>query len=563
MKKATGILLAAVLTACGGGGGGNQGGDNTGLPPVVKPDPGPGGTGDSSILAFDPPRLEAIAIQGEPLKLQVVGTASLSIQEQLNLRLEASSDFSTEVTMERLDSHRYLAQLKTAENGAPGVRSGFINVSLCRDDPKVCASPYPGSPWKLPYQLNILSTADNLKPLGKLEGASDWSNVQGNAGHTGRVETSTRLDPANFSLRWMRSAPAGNQGIYNEVLVKGSRVFYNSQTLLNKVVMALDEKDGSVAWSQSLDLIGNPVLSAGYLVAQTKEPNSSLTKLMDLQTGKVVLQENISRRPGTNFSWLTGDDHSVYPSNPLRRVDTKTAKPQWEKADNESGMLVLHSPLTAIDTKHVYAILVRFNHNAYPDQFLEISRIDDGSRVALIADPQPFTNDFVAGAPGISVLDGADRVVTARHSAGNGSISSFSISQNKRLWTKNLSFHSAPVVSNGVVYLAAPDPNSNIATQLHAYDGDTGSLLWSMRLPNDTVAPYRWGLDFGYQIIAINNLLFISSVTQEKGNRTYAIDPATRKIVWQFPSAGRLSASANGLLHIARPDGKLLAVHLN
>ena len=550
MKNATGILIALILTACGGGGGGGT--ENP--PPVVNPNPEPGNGGNGT-LTFDPPRLEATVMQAESLTLQVVGTASSSIQEQLNLRLEVTADFSPEVALEQLGARQYRARLKISESAASGTRSGFINVSLCRDAPAVCASPYPGSPWKLPYQLNIISTADNLKPLSKLDGASTWSNFQGNAGHTGYVATSKWLDPANFSLRWMRSKSTGADGSSSEMLTTGSHVVFNSSSGADQAIVALNEADGNAAWTRPLPFFGNPVLVAGHVVAQVRSFQSSL-KTLDAATGAIVAEEKPVTTGRESSLWLTGDADSVYVGEQQRRVDAATATVRW--MEPELPIFYQGERVDAVDAQHVYSM--QKNVSAQAEASLVIKRREDGGRAIVLDDPQNIPYAFTEKAPSTTVLDGADRVLAARYGYSEITISSFSISQKKRLWTMKKNFLSVPIVANGVVYLVFDPFRSGEPRQLHAYAGDSGALLWSMPLTGDNNPININGLT--YQVVAVNNLIFISNLSAEKGNYTHAVDPATRKIVWQLPASGRLAVSDNGLLYIARPNKSLLAINL-
>jgi outer membrane protein assembly factor BamB len=76
---------------------------------------------------------------------------------------------------------------------------------------------------------------------------------------------------------------------------------------------------------------------------------------------------------------------------------------------------------------------------------------------------------------------------------------------------------------------------------IQAIDRATGKLLWSMPTP----APASGA----NAILATRNLLFVSSYSQSTSG-TYAIDIATRKVVWRTPEGGWLSISPNGVLYI-------------
>jgi outer membrane protein assembly factor BamB len=86
-----------------------------------------------------------------------------------------------------------------------------------------------------------------------------------------------------------------------------------------------------------------------------------------------------------------------------------------------------------------------------------------------------------------------------------------------------------------------------------AVDRATGKTLWSMP------SPVRAAMS--HSILATRNLLFVSGYTQT-GAGTYAIDIATRKVVWSILEGGWLSLSPNGVLYITPPEGVITAVNL-
>jgi outer membrane protein assembly factor BamB len=73
-----------------------------------------------------------------------------------------------------------------------------------------------------------------------------------------------------------------------------------------------------------------------------------------------------------------------------------------------------------------------------------------------------------------------------------------------------------------------------------------GALLWIWVPPEGTASG---------PIVVTDNLAFVSTSAN-----TYAIDLASHRQVWSYPAAGSLALSSQGILFIARGDGRVSAV---
>lgn len=57
--------------------------------------------------------------------------------------------------MSSVPSSAYDVTLQVSGNLPAGVYDGTLEVRLCQDTPSVCSQPHPGSPWKLPYHIEV------------------------------------------------------------------------------------------------------------------------------------------------------------------------------------------------------------------------------------------------------------------------------------------------------------------------------------------------------------------------------------------------------------------------
>jgi hypothetical protein len=136
MRKYSLLAMVCSLAACGGGGGGG-----------------------GSWLSFSPSHLQGVTYQGEPsLNLSITATSSKSISDPVQLGIVLDQSVFTSVVVSPPTGLSELAEL-TVRNDLPvGVVSGTVEVRICYDDPQTCAQPYAGSPWKVPYQIEVKSS---------------------------------------------------------------------------------------------------------------------------------------------------------------------------------------------------------------------------------------------------------------------------------------------------------------------------------------------------------------------------------------------------------------------
>ncbi len=153
MKSSRRVMVAALFMAgCGGGGGGGGGGDST--PPPSA----------SYKLTFTPSTLTATVTGGSSVVLNVDAQLDRTIADTVNVAIiDTRGVITPNVTLTPLSQTAYRATLFTAPSLAIGNHTGSLEVRICRDVPTICASPIPGSPWQLPYNLTV-TTAPSPPP---------------------------------------------------------------------------------------------------------------------------------------------------------------------------------------------------------------------------------------------------------------------------------------------------------------------------------------------------------------------------------------------------------------
>ena len=529
MKKRMMLLAMLVLVAaCGGGGTDNQ---STPTTPAIPSVPGDGGSTANDWLTFSPSMLEATSLEGDSVSIAVEARSSKTISEPINIRVEAPAEFQPDIQLETLTPTNYRATLRVAPTAKAGLHTGYLKVYLCLDSPLVCNKPYPGSPWYVPYQLKVVSTAPHLTPLSRLEGASSWNNAYGNAGFTGYVPTSITLDPTKITLRW--KTPAG----YSTLVAEGGFVFLQDKQSnpANYFLRAIREENGTLAWEQEISPWTSNLVSAQGRLFMLQSDLQRTLQIYDIATGA----SQATKLDFGSYNHLTADTNAIYIRNPLQRWDILTKISRQISSAHES----ISDNHLAIHADHLYT---------YDINGLTRYRIDNGTVDYLAPHEAPIYERFD---PYTVVVDGADRIFTT-YSAGGSVLSRYSATDRKRLWTTRATGEprSLPAVAPDTLYIVTGN-----APSLQARSTDSGALLWSVTLPDAILA--RWNYTTDYQVVIAGNLLFVSSIGME-GKATYAIDRNTHQVAWSIPATGHLAISENGILYIARPNSALVAVNL-
>lgn len=529
--RAAACALLLALAACGGGGGG---GGAAG---------GGSGSGPAFQLSFQPGTLTASYYQGEPptVSVQVRASQAHSAPVQVavvdgngvtdgSLQLQANSDLS------------YTAVLRLSPTAPPGSYTGQLDVRVCEDAPLTCARPVAGSPWKLPYQIQVRPQTDP-RPIAVLPGVAAWTGALG-----GGSLNAFRDIPGNvgaFSRRWLGNSlsPDARESL---PVVDGGLVVTVARELTGgpPTLIARREADGSVAWMRVLGTANDvtdasPVVAQGQLFVFASDFNRTIVWRLDLATGTVVGERSFPRASSAqrgalyHAGYLYSCRRSVGSGFGLTRYDAVTL--QAEVVDTQQDFIDACQPST--DGQRLYVFRGR-----------RLLAYTPGSAQPVFSTEVDIGSGLTAAAP---VLDGAGRAYVSVYTdtstlEGTSSLLAFDTGTGQLLWQQRGGFGSAPVWVNGTLYVTQ-------GARLEARSAASGALLWSAA----STSPSGLGV-LGVPIVATGSLVFLAS------NWTVdAIDPATRSVVWSENYGGPLALSQQGLLYVQPSfSGRMRAINL-
>lgn len=483
-----------------------------------------------------------------------------------------------------------------APNLSPGEHTGAVQVLLCRNS---CTQVYSGT-TTLPYDITVIPST-NLTPLGSLSGAADWQTLNGNAAHEGYVPVT--LDATKFTPRWLWNAMPPN-GVVGTVDIKGPVTAANDVIIAEvdqtgsqgaeSRLLALQEKDGSVAWQQSVDSgpgaanVSPPGIAAGKVyIAET--PDSNLTvpgaisgsfKAFDATNGSPLYSVPVNGAPAAPTNGFNPPAISAYPT-PINGSMLQDFQGWYTGPNQASYNFFFHnfddSSGAAGNGPACLVALEQGNtsQDAFPLPLLPTAAVDAANNAYFVFSGAVLVANYGASgscksivpnqsssstlqSDSAPVLVAGNSDVLVRTSAGN--LFDYDTVNSKLKWSASGSFAGNPTIAGNVVYIANTSPY-----QVEVRDEGDGHLLWAW-------APSGKGESmFAATMIATNNILFVSTDQQ-----VYAIDLASHRPVWSYSHPGALAISANGILYIARggmgfvnlspaivSDGSLAAINLH
>jgi PQQ-like domain len=512
-------LASSMLCACGGGGGG-----------------GGGGGEDNSWLTFTPSPVTVTAYAGDSPNFSVTARSTKTISEPLNMAIvDRVGVITTSVSIVPVSQTEYRATLQLSPNLGTGTHTGNLEVRLCRDNPVSCQSPYPGSPWQVPYRFAVQS-GTNLSALQPLAGAGAWSTYQGSASHTGYVPAS--VNPTNFSRRF--ALP----NVGSSVVVEDGRVFTATGTRGGSSpwsLRAISESTGQVLWATpmgALFQVNPPAVSNGKVYAASTGHSDTHFWTFDATTGTQLARTAMSSQWETYLA-PTVHGGKVYTNSGsfggLSRFDAATSAFNWFVS------LSQYDDWTpAVDDSYVYVHV--------GSQFRAL-RPSDGTTALTITDPRyEWSGYSMHGAP---VLDGQGGAFATQYgSLGSnglqrGRLIKFNITGSTLAWDLAQNFDSNPVLANGVLYIVN-------GAAFEARSPASGALLWSWTAPEG----FSTAVDTPSPVVVVGNHAFVGTASA-----TRAIDLTTHQSVWSYPGRGPMAVSANGVLYINTPSS-LVAINL-
>ncbi len=541
------LLLSGFLVACGGGSGGSP-------TQVLAPAPAPAPAPTPVPPAAPPPytltpstlTLSHYAGQSKSVTLQAkqtvtfVGVAYLKVLVDAavidpNIEIMPNADATASVTIKSLQSLQ------------PGHYSGQLTVNVC-SDPN-CAAHLAGSPFKVPYEIDVKSTAGGLEvfnaaPLTAMAGATDWVTFQGNAGHTGYVPVT--LNPAEFKARWKWSAPATGTDYHqitaSDIATGGGRFYFSyGNTFSNKAesyLYAYNEADGSQAWkfpfsNEQYSNTNPPAYANGRVfMAGGSQSNTNMFGF-DAATGAQAFRTAMSSQwenylapmVYNNVVYTDGGTYGglyAFDANSgIRKYFANTA--QWDG----------WSPAT--DGSYLYV---------YVAGQLMVLDMATGNTIRKITDPSYSWNGYTVN---FAPVVGSNGTVFAGNfnSYSDNAITAFDTKAGTTRWSIKGAYSGNPGYADGLVLMT-----NNKTRQLEARSESDGKLMWSWDLP---------AIENGFvgSVLLTKNMVFVSATSN-----TYAINLGSRAQVWSYKASGKLSLTASGTLLI-NGGGEIVAIGLH
>lgn len=532
-------VLSVTLHGCGGGGGGGGGQASGGTPgsagsapvPVVNNDPG---------LKLTPGSLTLTNYVGESQSSDVSVSATRDFPGVVNVQIkDLDGGFTTDMPIRAWGPYDYTATLHTSPALGAGIHLGTVNVSLCKDDPLTCAQPHSGSPWKLPYRIEVkqFATGSGLTALAAVPGMADWTMFQGNAAHAGFAPLT--VDGARISPRFSFMPPASTliqQNTISPVAAADGKAYVN----MNGSLYALSEQSGEPLWSAIISTnwsaVGYPTVAQGKVflpVADTYVKND--ISVFDAQTGTVVKQI-----PASNLPWMspTVDGVDVYwrtPTSDVSYYNYDTGTSTYWPGKAASQWAIPSAP--ALDQTYMYY----YNTGTV----FQVTRAG-GAVAKSVRTGRTQFNDGYANNSGSVVLHGDQQAlfietINYGDDTGLGTLFDVDFTNGSMKWAVAGKFRNNPVIAGDTAYALNGD-------QIVALKLSDGASKWSWPVPAADLGDDKVGIV--RNLIVTNNLLFASI-----GKHVYAIDLSTQKTVWSFDRGGWLTISRNGVLYVSASSG--------
>jgi outer membrane protein assembly factor BamB len=399
------------------------------------------------------------------------------------------------------------------------------------------------TPFRFLHSLVVLLAAA-CATLPRVAHASDWSQAQANAQHTGYVPG--RYDPASFRFLWHVDAPdftgappdrqvaIDDQNVYNTVLEGhfGSGTYH---------VLALDRATGTETWRHSIPGLTQPVSAPSVMdnlvyvhdFGHSGSSGGSDPANHPALVGIRTLDGSTQFRRTHAGQFLAGSrptpsQGQVFAAGGffggLDAYNATTGASLWFRALNQQ-----YGWIPAADETHVYVYMGYGASGPGPDP----GRLFAVNRATGVLDYEILHPQSTFSSPDQDVvLGGMNDALTITFGMGGSILVSFDLVAHSIAWQVPGSFRGKMAVHNGQVAI----PNGQTLAFL---DQATGAPLWS----------WSAGTDVFGNVILTDNLAFVRTP-----GLVHAIDLATRQSVWSTPAVGHL-ALAHGLLVVSSNDG--------
>lgn len=522
------LMAALLLAACGGGGGGSGGSDNSGGTPganLPAPTPAPPSNPAGNWLTLAPSTINLTTYEGESATFSVSAKSSRIVEKRFNIGIvDGRGIVSTQLEVTPVTQLEYTARLRTSTSLAVGAYTTNLEVRLCEDDPLVCKSPLPGSPWLVPVSLTVRA-ATNLTALSPMPGVASWSTYQGNASHSGFVPAS--FNASSFNRRW--SAAVGLDGSLNEVAVDNGKVFTTRGGRFGEwALVALDESTGKEAWVVNLGTlhrVNAPAAAHGKVYVTSTGHQDTFFWVFDQASGALLAKTPMSSQWETYMAPTVFGD-SVYTNSGsyggLSRFGVNGANVWFTGLPQYDGWTL------GVDDGTAYA---------YVQGALYAVRTADGSHAYSIANPFYQWHGYT-GAP-VVLGNGLGFAVDS------GRLIAFDLATRTVAWSNPIGASDQLALAEGIVYSIAAG-----GTTLDARTATNGEPRWVVNLAESQDERFA-------SVLVTRSHAFVSS-----DQRTLAVDLATRKVAWSTAVGGKLALSDRGVLYATGPNGRVTAINL-
>jgi|GEM_PF-1755179 len=355
------------------------------------------------------------------------------------------------------------------------------------------------------------------RPAASWSETSDWTTYQGDAGHRGEIAAT--LDPVVFREQWTATLAAGVP--LNAVATGDGMVFATMVGRGSQHLWALDAATGAQRWMRNFGYIASvqpPASGNGRVYVQTGGHEDSFLWSFDARDGTQRF------RTAYGNQWSTWEAPVVADSGVYAGGGTYGGMSRFDAITGTRSYFIERPQYDGWTPAVAGGLVFSFDRNG-----LTATNSRSGTTAYQI-------NDSRLPLAGTPVVTAANRVLGTTPS----SVFAIDLANRRVAWMQPMSVEGALAVSNGLVYV----PSSSKVDVVQESDG---RLLWSWTIPD--------GPSWLTSVLVTRNILFVSTHTT-----TYAVDLAARRHTWVYPAGGQLSMSKEGLLLIARPNGRLTAI---
>lgn len=522
MRLIYSLILVVGLTACGGGGGSDGA-------PGSAPQPAP-----QAGLVFEPSTLNVAVTEGEDPEISVSVRAEKAFEGVVNVAIvDSQGVFSATPEVRRWSAIYHTVYLRLARGLKPGVYSGALSVKLCKDAATACAAPHDGSPWSLPFRIEVKAFGSGLTTLTPDAGAADWLMGGGSKEHRNYV--STTVDPARITPRFeWRPTEAG--GLSQPVIQAGVAYVATPTT-----VYAIDERTGTLRWqhqpqrAQYTSALTQPAVLGSRLYIGVAGTDVSYLDTIDSASGAALARQRIGTPSVSSAPTV---------DNGLAVVKLDGGQLQATGSSDFVMPMPGHSQWGA-DTPPVLTGNAIYG---YSRGLLYVFDRATGAQLRTISGANsPYESDY---GPDMMLVDERHVAIIENDLHGNAkaaTLTVFDIGNGTVAWSKKGGVRTMAAAGNTLYAV--------VNGQVVALDAGNGAQKWVWDIP-DSLRD-KDGLWPVYTVLATNNVLFVSFA-----DAVHAIDLATHRSVWKAEVGGHLALSKNGVLYLSKHNAPLRAFNI-